>query len=274
MLAQGAEVVAVSAPRNTEPDFYPERLVDVAESFAIPLLDDQYLYDCLAGRAVEKAIDLRDIDLVVSILHQRRIKSPLLKLGRLGCLNFHPAPLPEYRGWGTYNIAILEGVKAWGASAHFADEGFDTGPLVRIRWFDIDCTQETALSLQRKTQPVMFELFKEVFDLALREGTLPSVVQWPGRTFTKNEVMAQRFITTQDPPELVERKVRAFWYPPNPCAEVQIGDRSYPVMNHTIFNDLVPLVCQQRTERSDEILTQKKPGAGDIGCATPHRKEN
>ena len=100
MRSRGAEVIAVSTPGKSEPDPYPERLVDVAESFGIPVVEDRLLYDCLAGKSVETDVDLRGIDMVVSILHQKRIRGPLLDLGRIGCVNFHPAPLPEYRGWG------------------------------------------------------------------------------------------------------------------------------------------------------------------------------
>ena len=251
MLSRGTEVVAVSAPRRSVPDPYPERLVDVADSFGIPVVQDQDLYDYISGKPI--GIDLTGVDLVVSILHQMRIKRPLLEFGRLGCVNFHPAPLPEYRGWGTYNVAILDGMNRWGASAHFADEGFDTGPLIRVRYFDIDGAQENALSLQRKTQPVLLELFKEVFEIALRDGILPSTPQGLGRSFTKKEVMARRFITTDDTPDTIERKVRAFWYPPNPCAEIQIGNVYYPVMNHAIFHDLIPLICAQKPVESRTI---------------------
>lgn len=245
LLSRGAEVVVVSTPGRHEPDPYPERLVDVAESFGIPVVQDPFLYDCLSQGSLKSRIDLREIDLVISILHQARIHRPLLRLGRIGCVNFHPAPLPEYRGWGTYNVAILEDVKQWGAAAHFADENFDTGPLIRVRYFDVDASQETALSLQRKTQPVLLELFKDVFDMTWRDGKLLGTPQGPGRSFTKKEILAQRFIALDDAPAAVERKVRAFWYPPNPCAEIRIGGRHYPVMNHTIFRELVPLVCAQ-----------------------------
>jgi methionyl-tRNA formyltransferase len=260
MRSRGAEVVAVSTPGAEELDPYPERLADVAESFGIPVCQDQLLYDCLAGRLVRKGIDLTHIDLIVSILHQRRIRKPILKLASIGCVNFHPAPLPEYRGWGTYNMAILEDLKRWGVGAHFADEGFDSGPLICVDYFDVDCSKETALSLQLKTQPALLDLFKEVFDVALRMGKLPSIPQGAGRSFTKKEVMERRFITPDDPPELVERKIRAFWYPPNPCAEVQLGGKHYPVINHSIFRDLIPMVCAQRPKGE-----QGESGSGTAG---------
>ncbi len=245
MLASDAEVVAVSTPGKDEPDPYPERLVDVAESLGIPVIQDSVMYDCLDNGAVNSLVDLRQIDLVISILHQKRILRPLIELGRIGCINFHPAPLPQYRGWGTYNVAILEDVKQWGAAAHFVDENFDTGPLIAVRSFDVDGSQETALSLQRKTQPVLLELFKEVFGKALQDGKLHSNVQGPGRSFSKKTVMGQRVITFDDAPETAERKVRAFWYPPNPCAEIRLGDREYLVMSPSILRELVPLVHAQ-----------------------------
>ena len=261
MLSKGAEVVAVVTPGKDEPDPYPERLVDVADSFGIPVFQEKLLYDCLAGAQDALEIDLRNIDLIISILHQKRIRPPLIELGRIGCVNFHPAPLPEYSGWGTYNLAILEDVKQWGAAAHFVDEDFDTGPIIRVRYFDVDASKETALSLQLKTQPVLFELFKEVFQMALRDGFLPCTPQSQGRSITKKEIMAQRFITPHDTPQMVERKIRAFWYPPNPGAQIEVAGAHYILINKAIFDDIVPMVCNQ-SWRGDDLSTTVDEGAG------------
>ena len=73
--------------------------------------------------------------MVISFLFWRLIREPLISLGRIGCLNFHPAPLPDFRGLGGYNVAILEGLREWGVSCHFVDEGFDTGDLVEVERF-------------------------------------------------------------------------------------------------------------------------------------------
>jgi methionyl-tRNA formyltransferase len=243
ILSRGAEVVAVSTPPTHQPDPYPESLAEVADSFDLPVVQDALLYDCLAEGSVKGGVDLRGIDLVVSILHQVRIRKPLIELGRIGCVNFHPAPLPGFRGWGTYNVAILEDVKEWGVAAHFVDEGFDTGPLIRTRSFPVDASRETAWSLQCKTQPALLELIKEVFEMALRDGYLPSAPQGPGRSFRKKDVLAQRFLDTDDTAEAVNRKVRAYWYPPSCSAEVRIGGTHYPVTSHAVLQDLVPLIC-------------------------------
>ena len=68
------------------------------------------------------------------------------------CLNFHPAPLPDMRGLGGYNVAILEDFEEWGVSAHFVDEEFDTGDLVRVDRFPID-RESRDRPLARPPQP-------------------------------------------------------------------------------------------------------------------------
>ena len=39
-----------------------------------------------------------EIDLVVSYLYWRKIKQPLIDGPKLGCINFHPAIFPDWRG--------------------------------------------------------------------------------------------------------------------------------------------------------------------------------
>jgi methionyl-tRNA formyltransferase len=64
---------------------------------------------------------LRNIKAVLCVLFPRRVKEPLLSCSRIGALNFHPAPLPEYRGVAPYSFGIYENVNHWAVSAHFMD---------------------------------------------------------------------------------------------------------------------------------------------------------
>ena len=128
LVAEGVEVVAVVA---SEPDRWTraEQRVDlVAQRHGLPLVSDDELY----------AEPPANVDVVISFLFWKLIREPLVSLGRVGCLNFHPAPLPDLRGLGGYNVAILEGMREWGVSCHFVDESFDTGDLVEVERFPID----------------------------------------------------------------------------------------------------------------------------------------
>jgi len=73
----------------------------VAKRHGLRLETDEDLYEA-ADRG-----ELEGLDLVLSFLFSKRTHAPLIELPRLGCLNFHPAPLPDLRGVGSYNVAIL-----------------------------------------------------------------------------------------------------------------------------------------------------------------------
>lgn len=72
------------------------------------------------------------VDLVVSYLYWRKIRKPLIEIPRYGCINFHPAILPDWRGTAGYNIAILNKLSSWGATAHYVDETIDTGKHIQM----------------------------------------------------------------------------------------------------------------------------------------------
>lgn len=236
VLARGMVVVGVvDSPSEQYP--YPETLTDTATALGIPVLDEQRLYESLADPD-RAAVDLGPIDLVLSVLYQRRIRRPLIELPRMGCVNFHPGPLPEFRGWGGYNVAILEAVSEWGAAAHFVDESFDTGPVIAQTRFAVDTTNETAFSLVQRTEAVLLELFRSVVDSISAGKRLCGTVQGSGRTFKKGETLAMREIRATDSRELVDRKVRAFWYPPFDGAYVEIGGQKYSLANDVILRDV------------------------------------
>ncbi len=208
-LAERCEVVAVVCP---EPDALTQdeqRLDLVAD---LPLTTDDELY-----------AHPPEVDLVLSFLFWKRIRRPLIELPRIGCLNFHPAPLPDMRGLGGYNVAILEGFPEWGVSAHFVDEEFDTGDLVAVERFPIDLDRETAFSLDLRSQEALLGLFQRVVGSALAGDELPRSPQGAGgRYVTREELESLRRVRPGDD---VERKLRAFWYPPWPGATVELDGR-------------------------------------------------
>jgi methionyl-tRNA formyltransferase len=224
LVERGCEVVAVVA---AEPDRHtrPEQRVDlVAERHGLRLASDEDLY---AG-----AVDLADVDLVISFLFWKRIREPLLSAPRLACLNFHPAPLPEMRGLGGYNVAILEGMREWGVSAHVVDEQLDTGDLVAVDRFPIDPETATALSLDLESQERLLGLFRAVIGGLLAGGELRREPQGEGRYVSDEELQDLRVVRPGDD---VARKIRAFWYPPHPGAVVEVEGRRYTLVDEELL---------------------------------------
>ena len=229
LVESGCEVPAVVAP---EPDGLladSQRLDLAARRLGLRLASDDELYAEIADGS------LADIDLVLSFLFWKRIRPPLIELGRVGCLNFHPAPLPDIRGIGGYNVAILEDFAEWGVSAHFVDEEFDTGDLVRVDRFPIDREGETALSLDLRSQERLLAVYRDVIDAALAGETLPRQPQGEGRYVTREEFETLRRVGPDDPPELTERRIRAFWYPPFDGATIEVGGRNLTLVDGSLL---------------------------------------
>ncbi len=222
LVERGAEVVAVAAP---EPDRWtrpPQRLDLAARRHGLPLVADADLY----------ADPPADVDLVVSFLYWRLIREPLLSLGRIGCLNFHPAPLPDFRGVGGYNVAVLEGLGEWGVSCHFVDEHLDTGDLVEVERFEIDPSAHTAFSLDLLSGERLVGLFGRVIDRLLAGEELPREPQGPGRYVSREDFEELRLVRPGDD---LDRKLRAFWYPPYPGAVVEVDGRELTLVDERLL---------------------------------------
>lgn len=152
------------------------------------------------------------VDLGLSMLYWQKIRDPLLESCSKGVVNFHPAPLPQYKGTAGYNLAILEGLSDWAVSAHYVDEGIDTGGIIDVQDFPIDPETETARSLEAKSQPLLLTQFIEVVSRLLEsDGFLSTKPNSGGRYVSRAEMEAMKEVKEGDD---VERKVRAFWFPP------------------------------------------------------------
>lgn len=222
LVERGAEVIAVVA---AEPDAWarvPQRLDLAASRHGLALVPEAELY----------AAPPEGVDLVVSFLYPRMIREPILSLGRIGCLNFHPAPLPDFRGLGGYNVAILEGLREWGVSCHFVDERFDTGDLVEVERFAIKPDAHTALSLDLETGERLVGLFGRVIDRALAGEDLPREPQGDGRYISREEFEDLRVVRPGDD---LDRKLRAFWYPPYPGAVLEVEGRRLTLVDDALL---------------------------------------
>ena len=238
----GVEVVAVVAPepKGAASAAPAPSLGDVARELGLPVTDDRALYARLAGAAdaAPGVGPLTDIDLVLSFLFWKRIRRPLIELPRIGCINFHPAPLPDFRGLGGYNVAILEALPEWGVSAHFVDEDFDTGDVIRVDRFPIDPAAETAWSLEGRSQERLVALFERVVG-TVREGKdVPRSPQGDGRYIDQDEFERMKRIGPDDPPDVIDRKIRAFWYPPYRGATIERGGQQYTLVNDALLQEI------------------------------------
>lgn len=202
---------------------------DIANEFSIPIMSREEL-EC----KVESG-DIK-VDLGLSVLYWQKIRKPLLNACKLGVINFHPAPLPEYKGTAGYNLAILEGLDEWAVTSHYVDENIDTGGIIDVKYFGIDRDFETAKTLEAKSQPQLFEQFKAVTENVIeKRGVLPTSPNVGGRYTTRAQMEEMKRVEEGDD---VERKIRAFWFPPYDGAYMVINGVKCTLVHRPILDSL------------------------------------
>lgn len=212
-----------------------EQLIDVAKKNKIPIIYDHRLI----YKYIEKGSPLlKDLDLVISYLFPYKIKDSLINLASIGGINFHPAPLPEYKGRAGYNMAILEEKKSYGVSAHFIDSEIDHGPIIKVLRFPIR-NEETALSLEKKAQEKLIFLFKEVIG-NLRAGNIIRTAPNSGGMFLTSQQLEdlKRVDFKKDDAKLIERKIRAFFFPPYSGANIEVNGKQYTLVDKKMLDFL------------------------------------
>lgn len=179
-----------------------------------------------------------DTDIVVSYLYSKKIRKPMIENPKFGCINFHPAILPDWRGTAGYNMAILSKLSEWGATAHYVNENIDTGAIIRVFKFNFDYRYETAVSLERKTQIIQMDLFKSVVTDVIERGILQSTDQSiEDGCYISREEMNRIKKVDLDKDDL-DLKIRAFWFPPYDGAYIEVQGKKYTLVNKEILLSL------------------------------------
>lgn len=182
----------------------------------------------------------KSADLVISYMYRSLVKPLTADRGRFA-INFHAGPLPEFGGWAFYNLAILEGSSEYGCTCHIMDESFDTGPLVKVIRFKIDSSIETALSLEKKTQKQMVQLFDQVVANFERDNDFSLSPQPPDQMRYLDQLEFKKLKRIPDNASKIEadRIARAFWYPPYEVAYYEsVNGTRIEVIPEIAKNDL------------------------------------
>jgi len=92
------------------------------------------------------------------------LKGQLLKDYKNKIINFHPSILPMFPGLNAIDQALDAGAKLLGNTAHFIDEGIDTGPIIMQNTVPVypDDTEDT---LSERLLPVEHATYREALRL-------------------------------------------------------------------------------------------------------------
>jgi phosphoribosylglycinamide formyltransferase 1 len=85
----------------------------------------------------------------------------------LRIINVHPALLPAFPGVRAIEQALAYGVKVFGVTVHFVDEGVDTGPVIAQRAIELPSATNAA-EVREALRPLEHDLLCETIALIAR----------------------------------------------------------------------------------------------------------
>ncbi|MDO8189127.1 phosphoribosylglycinamide formyltransferase [Conexibacter sp. JD483] len=160
----GIEVVAVGSNKADAPALERARAKGVATA-AFPLADhaDRAARDL----ALADWLQARGARLVVLAGYMQLLTPAFLNRFPLAVVNVHPALLPAFPGLRAVEQALAHGVRVFGVTVHFVDEGVDTGPIILQRAVELPRAREAGEVL-RRIHAIEHELLPEAIRLIAR----------------------------------------------------------------------------------------------------------
>lgn len=154
-------------------------------------------------------------DLLLSVQHPWVISPAVLDAVKRNALNLHTAPLPEYGGFNGVSHAILDGAAEYGVDLHWMRDDVDAGPVLLAERFGVP-PASTAQSLHALTAEAGLRVLVRLFDLLASGADLPNRdgPTRPVRVFGRSSLDRYREIVDPSDEDEVDRKSRAFFFPP------------------------------------------------------------
>jgi len=103
-------------------------------------------------------------DLGISYCYPRKISKQILDIPKIAFVNYHPAPLPKYKGPNEYEDAIKNKELHWGVTVHHMNEEYDDGEIIEKLNFNLHEPPTSKDELGALSHYFLFKLFKETIE--------------------------------------------------------------------------------------------------------------
>lgn len=137
-----------------------------------------------------------EYDVGISFMYQYKVPADQVRLRPW--FNFHPGPLPHYRGRDLCYHAIMNGEKSFGVSLHYMDKGFDTGDIISTRMFPIE-DWWTAEELSGAAINQSKRLFEDYFPKILESPEFERLPNRGGTYYKKGKIIEEVPVRPSDP---------------------------------------------------------------------------
>lgn len=193
-------------------------MFDTADALGLPIVEHERIAEL-------------DADLGISLLYHRIFPEEAIRSFRSGILNFHPAPLPHYRGANSVSHALIDGADRFGASLHFVNAGVDKGDIVEVRWIDVSpemSARDLTLQVERIIESMFVDWLERMIDDDLPAESQAAICERDGirpRYHARTSLEGVREVALDWPAERLWNHVRALDFPPFEPAFAYVGGR-------------------------------------------------
>ena len=156
----GIAVVAVASDRPAARALERARSAGVLSSV---FEREQYADRASRDRAMAAWLTERGAELIVLAGYMQLLSPEFLRRFAGRVINVHPALLPAFPGLRAVEHALEYGVKVFGVTVHFVDEGIDTGPVILQRAVELEARRVE--EVMERLQPIEHELLPEAVRL-------------------------------------------------------------------------------------------------------------
>ena len=129
-------------------------------------------------------------DVIAVVAYGKILPQRVLDIPPLGCINIHASILPQLRGAGPVQWAILNGLTETGVTGMYMDAGMDTGDIIEIRRTPIDPDENAQSLLDRLADlgggllaELMARLAREAMEIlqsqGIKAGLIRPISLWP-----------------------------------------------------------------------------------------------
>lgn len=233
ILAAGIDVTAVytkpDTPQNRGMRLTMSDVKKVAVAAGIPVYQPTTFKD----EAVVEELRTLKPDVIAVVAYGKLLPKSVLEIPPLGCINIHASILPELRGSGPVQWAILRGLEETGVTAMYMAPEMDAGDMIEVRKTPID-PDENAQQLLDRLAEIGGSLLTDTLH-GLERGPLPAVPQDASKvTFAPMLSKELCPIDWERSPREIKDHIRGL--DPWPVATMYLNDKRFRVYTAVILD--------------------------------------
>ena len=182
----------------------------------------------------------QEIEIIYSNTYPYIIKNEIIKKATKKAINFHSAPLPEYRGVFGYNFAFLNKETEYGVSVHELNDNFDMGDIIEVLKFPYDFKNGNLKELVKLTDEYLFQLFRKTYYRLKNNENFDVVEQIKenGKYYSRKMFEKSKQINLENQDENIDEKIKAFWYPPFEPEYIKKNEKKYYLLTEKIYKSI------------------------------------